>query len=557
MAISVGIISGCNGSAPNGFITVFVESNSLEDVQITLTGAGGVGFEGSDTGTTVGGGGSYSYSHQFNPKPSGTYQVQVSGSLSGSDVTYDDPQDVTLACTPPCDLVIDSIVVVDDTNGQSLGSITIDADSGGTIEAYSIDGGMNQFPTGVFTGIPAGTYTIWVKDNRGCIVLDEVTVSDTACGLAITDFDKTDETDEDLNDGTATIAATSTGAMQIRIDGGLYESFPGTKTYTGLAPGLHVIDLKDSFNCTTSQSFTIEEIIVNTPHVFVPIVNSLRFVPVTTPDNCSVFQTMDNTLFHDQVYPGHKKGCYHQLVNKCDLLKIQWQSNYENNSITLTNVRTLEETVFEAVVATLPEDYVLPTEYNIVEAELNLSGLANGYYSVKMEGDDPNMPDYLFRGEPIHLHANHENTCLISYRNIDQQNEIEYLTGIIHKIRVNSRFNQPSYPFTKQIFTDGIGSTINLSSRVKRKMKLVTFQLPPYMHEQIIIALSLDEVKVNNIQFTCEEDYKITYYNQWNLAGGEVDLTQTRFAVNNSHDSGNIDTAVPGIIGVEGALLGY
>lgn len=557
MAIEVGIVSGCNGSNPNGFITVFVESNSIENISVVLTGPGGVGFEGALSGTTSGGSAPYSYVGSFPIKPSGAYQVQVSGSLSGSDVTYDPSQDVTLPCTPPCDLVIDSIVVVDDTNGQSVGSITIDADSGGTIEEYSIDGGMNRFPTGAFTGLPAGTYTIWVKDNRGCIVMGEATITDTACGLAITDFDKTDETGEDLEDGTATIAATSTGTMQIRIDGGLYESFGGTKTYTGLAPGSHTIDLRDSFLCTVSQSFTIEELIVFTPYVFVPIVNSLRFVQVVTVDNCSVFQTMDNTLFHDQVYPGHKKQCYYQLVNKCDLLKIQWQSNYENNSITLTNQRTDEDTVINGVIATLPVDYVLPTNYNIIEAELNLSALPNGYYSVTMEGTDDNMDPYLFVGEPIHLHANHENTCLVTYRNYDQANEVEYLTGITHKIRVSSRFFEVNFPSSRQVFTDGIGRTINLSSRVKRKIKLITFQLPPYLHQQLAIAFSLDELKVNGVRFAAEEDYSIKYYNLWNLAGGEIDLTQVEFATNNSHDSGNIDVAVPGIIGVDGALLGY
>jgi hypothetical protein len=472
--------------------------------------------------------------------------------FNGSDIEYFLQEYVS---DDPCTLIITGTSVVNDTNGQSTGSITVTATSDdGPIE-YSIDT-INWQTSNVLSGLPAGTYDVYVRDSRGCFAIEnDILITDTACDLTITSFSKTDETGEDENDGTATIAATSgAGGVQYKLDSGLWQS---SGNFTGIAPGDHILYVRDSAMCTAQEAFTIEEFIILVPHVFVPIVNSLRFVPSVTPNNCSIFQTVDNTLFHDQVYPGHKKSCYYQLVNKCDLLKIQWQSSYENNSITLTNVRTLEETVFNAVVATLPEDYVLPTEYNIVEAELNLTGLANGYYSVKMEGTDDNFDPYLLVGEPIHLLANHEDTCLVTYRNYDQTNEVEYLTGIWHHIRVKARFFQLTNPPSRTVFTDGIGRTINLSSRVKRRIKLETFQLPPYLHEQLSIAFSLDEFRVNNVRFTAEEDYSYKYFNQWSLANGEIDLTQFNFGSNNSHDSGNIDTPVPGIIAVEGALLGY
>lgn len=490
-----------------------------------------------------------SFAFAFTDLPNGNYIASITSPLS-EDIPF------TIECNLTCSLEITSVVAVNDTNGQSTGSITVVATStAGGIE-YSTDY-LNWNTTGIFAGLPAGTYDLYVKDAQGCIqVQNDILISSDACDLGIDSFDSTDETDTGLSDGTATIAASSTsGEVEYKLNDGLWQS---SGSFTAIAPGDHIIYIRDAANCTTQQAFTVDAVAVPpTPYVYVPIVNSLRFVEAVTPDNCSVFQTMDNTLFHDQQYPGHKKQCYYQLVNKCDLLTIQWHSNYENNSITLTNVRTSVATVFNASVVDLPEDYVLPTDYNIIEAVLNLTGLANGYYSVTMEGSGDDMPDYLFLGEPIHLHANHENTCLVTYRNFDQANEIEYLTGITHKRRVASRFFEPTYPSTRQVFTDNIGRTINLSSRVKRKLKLRTFQAPAYLHEQLSIAFALDELRINGVRYTCEEDYNISYFNLWNLANGEVDLTQRDFGFNNVHDSGNIDTPVPGIIGVEGALLGY
>jgi hypothetical protein len=534
-----------------GWPIIDVKSTVAENVTVRITQGS---FTVADGGPTLSGGDGFYYFHTiFDDVDRGVYVLTVTGSISGA-ATYTNTDQVDFRCT--CNLAITSIDAANDLNGQGKGYIRATATSSAGGIQYSINF-SNWNTTGIFENLPAGTYTVYAKDAQNCQAIHGgIVLESDPCYTSIESFEKTDQTAPGVNDGTATmVAGNGYGAIQYKLDSGLWQS---SGSFTGLAVGPHTIFARDPAACSVQQAFTIEPADVPaTAYVYVPIINSLRFVPSVTVDNCTTFQTMDNTLFFDQEYAGYPKQCYYQLINKCDLIIIQWQSSYPNNSITIKNLRTETETAFAADVVTLPREYVLPTNYDIIEATLDLSAMPAGYYSVRMEGNGAGLPDYLYLGEPIHIATNHEFTSLISYRNYDQKKEIEYLTGIVHKRRVRSRFFEPTNPTSRQVFTDGIGRTINLRSQVKRKLKLRTFQIPPYLHEQLAIAFSLDELFVNGVRFAAEDDYTIAYLTQWPLGNGEVDLTEVNFASNNDHDSGDIDTPKAGIIGLEGAVLGY
>src|SRR5258706_6319034 len=79
----------------------------------------------------------------------------------------------------------------------------------------------------------------------GKLFFDEAYL-DLSCTLAFgaPAYTKTDETAFGANDGTATInATTASGPLQYRIDGGAYQL---SNIFTGLAPGLHSVDVIDS-----------------------------------------------------------------------------------------------------------------------------------------------------------------------------------------------------------------------------------------------------------------------------------------------------------------------
>ncbi len=54
-------------------------------------------------------------------------------------------------------------------NGSSTGSVTLLVGGGNGTLAYSINGGSSYQSSKVFSNLPAGTYTIIVKDAGGCL----------------------------------------------------------------------------------------------------------------------------------------------------------------------------------------------------------------------------------------------------------------------------------------------------------------------------------------------------------------------------------------------------
>jgi large repetitive protein len=135
--------------------------------------------------------------------------------------------------------------------GGANGSITATATGGNGALQYSIDG-TNFQPTGSFTLLSAGPYTITVRDANLCIKTLPVTVlnlpaptlslssSPASCGL---------------NDGTIT-ATTIGGSLPLMYskDG---ITFQTSNIFTGLAAGLYTITVKDARGCLATANITI------------------------------------------------------------------------------------------------------------------------------------------------------------------------------------------------------------------------------------------------------------------------------------------------------------
>src|SRR5205814_977202 len=147
-----------------------------------------------------------------------------------------------------------AVTPTDATCGADNGTITLGAVTGGAAPyTYSIDGGAFSATTN-YGGLAAGSHTIDVKDNNGCIFSTTAsinnsngptaiatTVADASCGTA---------------NGTLTLGAVTGGTSPYtyQVDGGGYSA---TLTYTGLAAGSHTVDVKDANGCIFSTTGTI------------------------------------------------------------------------------------------------------------------------------------------------------------------------------------------------------------------------------------------------------------------------------------------------------------
>ncbi len=143
-------------------------------------------------------------------------------------------------------------------NGANNGRITAVASQGSPPYLFSIDGGVNFFPTAVFNSLAPNTYTITVRDSRGCVVnSNPVTIAEPTV-LTVTP----DVIIDPACRGTATgsIQALATGGIigtySYSINGG---PFQASDLFGNLSSGFYTITVRDANNCTASANATVSD----------------------------------------------------------------------------------------------------------------------------------------------------------------------------------------------------------------------------------------------------------------------------------------------------------
>lgn len=185
------------------------------------------------------------------------YDVTALGSNPFAEVAMVD-------ITPPCDLLPDVALVVHETvAGASDGQITADnaSSSNGPIE-YSLDNIVFQAGN-VFTGVPPGSYTLYLRDALNCTAqIDNVVVNagaaanDLSIDEAATDAALTHETSPGAADGTITVVATSSnGPLEYSLNGTLWQT---SSLFAALPPASYIIHVRDVQGFTDNYSVTID-----------------------------------------------------------------------------------------------------------------------------------------------------------------------------------------------------------------------------------------------------------------------------------------------------------
>ena len=211
----------CNGGN-NGIITVSV-SNGTTPFQYSLDGT------------------NYQTSNIFNGLTAGSYTVYVkdNNTCNGTvSVIISQPSALTVAATSQdvrC-------------NGETNGSISITAGGGISPYQYSLNGTSFQ-ANNSFNNLTAGNYTVYVKDNNGCITTKTIAViqpqqlqvntatQNASCGGG--------------NDGKITVIASggNNNNYQYSIDGINFQPF----NIFNVAPGVYTITVKDIYGCSVTE----------------------------------------------------------------------------------------------------------------------------------------------------------------------------------------------------------------------------------------------------------------------------------------------------------------
>lgn len=213
---------------------------------MTISATGGTG----NLQYSIDGGSTFQASGTFSGLATGSYNIvvqddnncQVSGSdnvgsTTGPTITNESKTNVTC-------------------NGADDGSILISATGSGTL-SYSINGGSTFSSSGVFTGLPGGTYNVVVKDGNGCIVNGSTfnVVEPSVITVSVSSVDATCG----VNDGGINITASGgTGTLQYSIDGG--NTFQASSSFNGVGAGTYNVVVRDGNSCTGTGTANVNSV---------------------------------------------------------------------------------------------------------------------------------------------------------------------------------------------------------------------------------------------------------------------------------------------------------
>jgi len=130
-------------------------------------------------------------------------------------------------------------------NGASDGQITVNATGLDGNYNYRLNGGPSQGDN-VFSGLPAGTYTVVVTGLFGFTAVSNAVVLNEPAGISVS-------TDVDEDDVTVT-ASGGVGALEYSLDS---ENFQISNEFFDLPNGFYTVTVRDENGCTTNLDFVV------------------------------------------------------------------------------------------------------------------------------------------------------------------------------------------------------------------------------------------------------------------------------------------------------------
>ncbi len=159
-----------------------------------------------------------------------------------------------LVISEPLTKLISNIIITNPACKGGNGSAFITSSGGGTPYQYRKDTGAYVF-TSTFTNLAPRAYNFNIKDNNGCEIYFSASVIDPPA-LQLT-LQKNNITCNGLNNGKVTLSVSGGKTpYQFKVGAGTYTSNP---LFTNLAPGLSIFTVKDSNNCTKTDSAILSQ----------------------------------------------------------------------------------------------------------------------------------------------------------------------------------------------------------------------------------------------------------------------------------------------------------
>lgn len=232
-----------NSGGPTLTVLTSNTSCGLINGTITASGAGGTTpYEYSINGTV------FQTSNLFNNLPSGSYTVYIKdaqGCISSIATT------VSVGSIPK----VTSFTASASCNNND-GAIFATGTLGVAPYQFSLDGVVYQ-SNNIFNGLAAGFYTVYMKDDKGCVVTTGITIGN----LTAANFTTVVVAAKCGNqNGSITVTATGgTPAYTYSFDGGL--TFSNSNVSGPLFPGNYTVVVQDGNGCLTTKIVLVNNIV--------------------------------------------------------------------------------------------------------------------------------------------------------------------------------------------------------------------------------------------------------------------------------------------------------
>ena len=339
----------CTTTYPNNPIRLTQPKELVIDsVNVTnVTGSAG-NSNGSIAVASTGGTGQLQYSIDngstwqadslFSGLPAGDYQVAVKD--ENDCILYFANNPVKVA--KPGELIISSVELSHITGcyGDANGEIAITASGGTGSLQYSIDAGDTWQNDNVFTGLPAGEYTIQVKDENENIAdyINNPVVLTQPNELAIDSVNHEDISgcNGEANGSITIVSSGGTGELNYTIDGGV--TWHTDSLFTGLSGGEYEIVVRDQNGCM--QTYQDNPVVISKP---TPANITIAATPSTTVCGGEEIQ-LDATHPAAETYYWEPSGKTGSTIT-IDSSGIGYGSQHVKLTVTDTNDCTITEEI--------------------------------------------------------------------------------------------------------------------------------------------------------------------------------------------------------------------
>jgi len=216
------------------------------------------GADGVVTVTALGGTGAYSYSlNGATPQASNIFGGLTAGSYT-----------VVVRDANGCSATTAAVIIANPTllTASAVGSpqvnchngtdgvVTVTALGGTGAYSYSLNGATPQL-SNIFSGLPAGSYTVVVRDANGCSATTEAILISNPAHLLVTVTGSSQVSCYGSEDGIITATAHGgTGTLSYILNGGTPQS---SNIFGGLAAGSYSVVVRDANGCTASAEAVI------------------------------------------------------------------------------------------------------------------------------------------------------------------------------------------------------------------------------------------------------------------------------------------------------------